>query len=123
METFQFSVINSASAIAYSPGSTFIATATGSTLLVRSAKTLQAVRHWECVAEEVSSAFVIDDIKWSSNGSRLLASSKSSSCTWVLDLSCPSPIARIDGPHTEAAWGVDDVLIWSDAVCSHVILN
>lgn len=123
METYQFSVIHEGSAVAFSPGSTFVATATSNTVFVRSANTLQAVRRWVCAATaQAESTVVIDDIKWSNNGSRLLASSKQSNCVWVLDLSCEDPIACVEGSLVETDWGLDDVRVWSDAVRGALVL-
>lgn len=116
MESFQFSALHEATAIAFSPGSTFVATATQNTILVRSAKTLQVVRQWDCDTNEASGLIVIDDIKWSGNGTRLLAASKHSDCAWVLDLSCEKAIARVEAPHVRTDWGLDDIRIWTEAV-------
>ncbi|EJT48276.1 hypothetical protein A1Q1_02695 [Trichosporon asahii var. asahii CBS 2479] len=115
MESFQFSALHEATAIAFSPGSTFVATATQNTILVRSAKTLQVVRQWDCDTNEASGLIVIDDIKWSGNGTRLLAASKHSDCAWVLDLSCEKAIARVEAPHVRTDWGLDDIRIWTEA--------
>lgn len=116
METYQFSAIHEGSAIAFSPGSTFVATATKNVVYVRSAKTLQTVRQWVCAAAEATDSVVINDIKWSSNGSRLLAYSKLSECAWVLELSFKEPVARMEGPHVDTDWGLDDALTWTEAV-------
>lgn len=116
METYQFSAIYEGSAVAFSPGSTFVATATRNTVFVRSSKSLQAVRQWDCAAGDATGAVVIDDVKWSTNGSRLLASSKQSSCAWVLDLACDNPVAFIDVALVDTDWGFDDIRVWTDAV-------
>ncbi|KAN0066414.1 hypothetical protein ACQY0O_000508 [Thecaphora frezii] len=59
----------SAACIAYSPGSTFLASVSGElprTLLVRASSTLQVIRSWDFDTD-------IDTIEWSSDGSFILA--------------------------------------------------
>lgn len=58
----------------------------------------------------------MDEINWSPSGTSLLVVSQQSECCWVFDLSCDSPIARIEGSVTKSCWGDDDVRIWTDVV-------
>lgn len=124
MDSYQFSPIHQATAVAFSPGSTFIASADGDHVQIRSTTTLGIAKTWVCAAPQpVASssrfpeALVVDKLQWSSNGSRILASSTKSACAWVFDLAQEDQRAGLSGDVTRAEWGTDnDILAWSERV-------
>lgn len=118
MDTYQFSETTAASCVAFSPGSTFIATASEDRIVVRSSATLSAVRTWTCTLPDPSSsrAVNINSLQWSTSGSRLLAQSSSCGVAWVFDLAEDQVLSRLSGDIARAEFGLDDVVALSERV-------
>ena len=115
MDTYQFSQVHPATAVAYSPGSTFIATALAGSVSIRLTSSLDCVRTWACHAPETTSRWTIDSLQWSTNGSRVLAHSSKLGSAWAFDLTSEEAICRLSGvPKVE--WGGDDVVSFTDRV-------
>lgn len=121
MDTYQFSEVHPASCVAFSAGSTFLATAVDGRIVVCSAGTLDPVRTWSCSLPDPapSRGVVIDSLAWSVSGSRLLAHSSTFGAAWIFDLAEDQVIAQLSGDIARASWGVDEVIALSDRVsCS-----
>lgn len=118
MDAYQFSQLYAGSCVAFSPGSTFLATATEDSVIVRASTTLDPVRTWTCTLPDPSSsrAVQISSLSWSPNGSRLLAQSTSAGVSWVFDLADDLQICRLSGEMTRAEWVGDDVVALSERV-------
>ncbi|GMK58202.1 hypothetical protein CspeluHIS016_0502340 [Cutaneotrichosporon spelunceum] len=76
MDNYQFSNTYRASCVAYSPGSTFIATALKDKVHIRSTSSLESIRTWACsLPDEPSTSCLqdvtIDTLDWSPGGSFL----------------------------------------------------
>lgn len=126
MDTYQFSQVYRASAISFSPGSTFIAAAIEDHVMIRSTSSLDLIRTWHCSSSlEASSPgpvpqrkpHAIDFLEWSSDGSRLLAFTSKGGQAWVLDLSSGEQVANLANGITRVEWGGSSILAWSDRVC------
>lgn len=124
MDTYQFSKVHRAACLAYSPGSTFIATALLDKVHVRSTSSLESIRSWTCVFPEGYGSssrqeVTIEHLAWSSAGSRLLAFSSSAGLVWVFDMTQDDVVARIGGDIVKAEWGEEDLLAQSERVSVH----
>lgn len=129
MSGYDFSQLYHSSVLAYSPGSTFIATAHHNRIIVRSTTTIQIVRTWLCTpATPIASSskspveFNIDILQWSEDGSYILAMGKGT--VWVFALAEEGSGASgevavvgegLDGC-VKAQWGSGgrSILVWSD---------
>lgn len=134
MSGYDFSQLYHSSILAYSPGSTFIATAHQNRIIIRSTTTLQIVRTWLCMTSTpiASSSkspveFGIDSLQWSDDGSYILAMARG--IVWIFALAeegnGQSGEVAVIGEGLEgcvkAEWGSRsrDILIWSDyGVCT-----
>ncbi|CAK9783533.1 unnamed protein product [Cutaneotrichosporon oleaginosum] len=120
MEDYQFSKVYKANSAAYSPGSTFIATASQNTVVIRSTSSLESIRTWACAVPDRSRGdsssthgvheVIIDYLEWSPGGTHLLAFSHSNGLVWVFDLPKNEVVARVGGDVLEATWGGDFLL-------------
>lgn len=134
---YDFSQLFRSSIIAFSPGTTFIATAHLNRIIVRSTANLAVVRTWLCQPSSPAAAassskrtssedgFPIDSIQWSDDGMYILAFSAKTSSAWVFGLveegigAC-GEMALLAGEgldglvHVEWAQGGREVLAWSD---------
>ncbi|KAL7421320.1 hypothetical protein Q5752_004205 [Cryptotrichosporon argae] len=131
---YDFSQTYPASVVTFSPGTTFLATAVGARVVVRSSATLAIVRSWVCVPPDASTSrptststsadVAIDSLAWSADGLYLLAFAAKSAVAWVFGLAhegdgAGGEMARIgaggfDGI-VKVEWGsAGDVLAWSD---------
>lgn len=133
MSGYDFSQLYHSSILAYSPGSTFIATAHQNRIIIRSTTTLQIVRTWLCIpstpiasSSKSSAEFEIDILQWSGDGQYILAMGRGT--VWVFALAeegnGESGEVAVIGEGLEgcvkAEWGCRgrDILIWSDyGVC------
>lgn len=145
---YDFSHLFPANALAFSPGTTFLAVAHQNRIIVRSTSTLQIVRTWECilppeattygpkelgsgssVAEATSEAFSIDTLQWSSDSMYLLVHSKEAKMAWVYGVAQEGEAARVGGMGIEGLsrvkWGKGDreVLAWTEVDVSHFKLG
>lgn len=129
MSGYDFSQLYHSSILAYSPGTTFIATAHQNRIIVRSTTTLQIVRTWLCTpstpvasSSKAAAEISIDILQWSEDGSYLLVMGKGT--VWVFALAeegsgASGEVAVIgeglDGC-VKAEWGKGsrDILVWSD---------
>jgi hypothetical protein len=130
---YDFSQLYRSSALSFSPGTTFIATAHQNRIIVRSSSTLSVVRTWLCVfpsspaasGSSSRSTDSIDQLLWSSDSLYLLAFSSKANLAWVFGLTEDGngeggELARIDGEGVErlvrVEWGTQarEVLAWSD---------
>ncbi|BEI97961.1 hypothetical protein CcaverHIS631_0302600 [Cutaneotrichosporon cavernicola] len=114
MDNYQFSKVYGANCLAYSPGSTFIATALKDKVQVRSTSSLNCIRTWKCVLPDGPSTsgtqdVVIDNLDWSPSGTCLLAFSDSRGLVWVFDLAQDQVVARVGGV-LQAEWAEEDLL-------------
>lgn len=138
---YDFSQIYHSSTLAFSPGTTFLASSHHNRLIVRSSATLAIVRTWLCRAASSPPAsssssstsrksdskeeFEIDTLLWSADSLYLLAFSSEARTAWVFGLAedgsgDSGEIARIGGEGVEGLVRVEwsstgrDVLAWSD---------
>jgi len=129
---YDFSQLYHASILAFSPGTTFIATAYQNRIIVRSSSSLSIVRTCLCLlpsspSSSSSSRTVesMDQLSWSSDSLYLLAYSNKASTAWVFALTEDGvgeegELARIGGEGVEGLakveWGKQgrEVLAWSD---------
>lgn len=129
---YDFSQLYHATSLAFSPGTTFTATAYQNRIIVRSSTTLSVVRTWICVSPASHSSLsptrvgeTVDQLYWSSDSLYLLAFSSKSSSAWVFALTEDGDgeggeLARIGGDGVEGLvrveWGKlgREVLAWSD---------
>lgn len=121
MDTYQFSKIYPATCIAYSPGSTFIATALFDKIVVRTTSTLECVRTWTCTLRDDTEGHTpdvpsIDHVEWSPGGAQILALSSATGVVWMFDLAQDGVVAKIGGDIVKAEWGEEDVLTQSERV-------
>jgi WD40 repeat protein len=121
MDNYQFSKVYRASCVAYSPGSTFIATALLDKVSVRSTSSLECIRTWTCAAPDGPSTsstpdVTVDRLDWSPSGGCLFAFSHARGLVWVFDLAQDHVVARVGGDILKAEWGQDDLLTETDRV-------
>ena len=124
---YDFSQVYNASLSAYSPGSTFLATAHQDRIVVRSTSNLSIVRTYQCLpgaplAGPSRDTQGIETLSWSADGRYLLAYGKGEA--WVFGLAElgsgeGGEMARIVGGveglvKVEWARGGREVLAWSD---------
>ncbi|WOO85743.1 WD repeat-containing protein WRAP73 [Vanrija pseudolonga] len=123
MDTYQFSQVYRASAISFSPGSTFIAAAIEDHVMIRSTSSLDLIRTWHCSSSPEAPSpgsvtqrkpHTVDFLEWSSDGSRLLAFTSKGGQAWVLDLSSGEQVAHLANGVTRVEWGGSSILAWSD---------
>lgn len=141
---YDFSQLYHSSVVAYSPGSSFLATIHGNRLIVRSTATLAVVRSFQCLNEADPSASSatsrildepskqsIDQISWSNDSLYLLAYSAKAATAWIFGLTDEGngqggEVARLGGEGIEGLarveWGRGgrEVLAWSDLGVSTV---
>lgn len=133
MSGYDFSQLYHSSILAYSPGSTFIATAHQNRIIIRSTTTLQIVRTWLCVpptpiasSSKSIPEFSIDTLRWSGDGHYILAMGRGT--VWIFALAeegnGQSGEVAMVGEGLEGCvkteWGTRsrDILVWSDyGVC------
>ena len=133
---YDFSQLYHASVLAFSPGSTFLATIHNGRLVIRSTSTLSIVRTFQCLlsqtslpvassSKDISVIPIVDSLSWSANSLYLLAFSSKSRTAWIFGLTEEGKgeggeVARIGGEGIEGLvrveWGRGgrDVLAWSD---------
>ena len=127
---YDFSQLYHASLLAYSPGSTFLATAHLNRIIIRSSSTLSIVRTFQCLSQAQASSsktsdLIIDQLLWSADSLYLLAFSAKAHTAWIFGLTDDGPgdggeVGRISGDGVEGIvrveWGRGDrdVLTWSD---------
>ena len=130
MSGYDFSQLYHSSIVAYSPGTTFIATAHQNRVIIRSTSNLQIVRTWLCAtptphastSKSPAAEFIIDTLQWSEDGSYILA--LGSGTVYIFALAqegngSSGEVAKI-GEGLEgcvrAEWGRGsrDILVWSD---------
>jgi hypothetical protein len=147
---YDFSQIYHSSTLAFSPGTTFVASSHHNRLIVRSSATLAIVRTWLCrppfspPAGSSSSStsrksdpkedLEIDTLLWSADSLCLLAFSSEARTAWVFGLAedgsgDSGEIARIGGEGAEGLVRVEwsrtgrEVLAWSDFGVSETFIN
>ncbi|WWD18198.1 hypothetical protein CI109_102648 [Kwoniella shandongensis] len=123
---YEFSQLYHSSILAYSPGTTFLATAHLNRIIIRSTSTLQIVRTWICVkppsptttpslgsssrrpVDNVSSTgeYSIDQLSWSGDSMYILAYSAQAKTCWVFGLAVEGSgeggeIVRVGGEGVE----------------------
>ncbi|WVO13051.1 hypothetical protein L204_100661 [Cryptococcus depauperatus] len=137
---YDFSHIFNASVLAFSPGTTFIATAFHNRIVVRSTSTFQIVRTWVVTVKDIEASssrqgqysttspssqndpeeFEIDNLQWSGDGLYLLIHSSHAKMAWVYGLAEEIQSARIAGMSVEGLSKVEwaksgrEVLAWTD---------
>ncbi|WVQ71313.1 hypothetical protein IAR50_000841 [Cryptococcus sp. DSM 104548] len=136
---YEFSHLFSANTIAFSPGTTFLATAYLNRIVVRSTASLQVVRTWACIRppealassskqkagcssaqDPVLDEFLIDSLQWSRDSLYLLVYSSQVKMAWVYGIAQEGESARIGGSGVEGLvrveWGrgARDVLAWQE---------
>ncbi|ODO12099.1 hypothetical protein I350_00885 [Cryptococcus amylolentus CBS 6273] len=138
---YEFSHLFSASTIAFSPGTTFLATAHHNRIVVRSTATLQVVRTWACTRPPAplpppfnkakptpstaqdplpADEFTIDSLQWSRDSMYLLVYSSQVKMAWVYGIAQEGESARIGGMGVEGLLRVEwgragrDVLSWQE---------
>ncbi|KAK4684587.1 WD repeat-containing protein WRAP73, partial [Tremellales sp. Uapishka_1] len=119
---YDFSQIYPSSVLSFSPGSSFLATAVGNRLIVRSTSTLKIVKSCPCLLPSSSAEPIIDQILWSGDSMYLLLYSIKSGLAWVFGLAeeGEGELARIGGEGVEGLSRVEwgrvgrQVLAWSD---------
>lgn len=132
MSSYDFSPTYHSSVLAFSPGSTFIATAYIDRIVIRSTSTLQIVRTWHCLPSSPSTSksaeIQLSSLSWSSDGLYILAHAVKSGSAWVFCLTDEGngdsgEVAKI-GAGVEGMIGIEwgkgsrDILVWSDyGVC------
>lgn len=117
MDAYQFSEIHSASAVAFSPGSTFVATAWNASVHIRSTSNLEAVQAWQCESSTSSgSRWVLDGLQWSPSGSKIIAFSSKLGTAWVFDLTSREELCKLAGVDG-VEWGGELIVAQSDRVC------
>ena len=135
MSGYDFSPVYPSQTIAFSPGSTFLATAAGPRIIIRSVSTLNIVRTWligldapSASSSKSQGGSTITDLQWSKDGHHLLAFSKTAQIAWVFGLADDGSgdsgeIARIAGGveglvKVEWVRGGKDVFAWSEHTVS-----
>nr|XP_018265096.1 uncharacterized protein I303_03279 [Kwoniella dejecticola CBS 10117]OBR87254.1 hypothetical protein I303_03279 [Kwoniella dejecticola CBS 10117] len=134
-DSYDFSQLYHASLVAYSPGTTFLATVFQNRIIIRSTSTLQIVRTWSCShtastsiasSSKASEGHVkIDSVEWSEDGLYILAFSASAKTAWVFGLASEGDgqsgeMAKIGGEGIEGMikveWGRSGkmILAWAD---------
>ena len=128
---YDFSQLFHCSSLAYSPGSTFLATIHGRRLIIRSTSTLSIVRTFQCLggaastSKQTDTTVNIDQLLWSSDSFYIIAFSSKAMTAWVFGLTEEGngeggEVARLGGEGVEGLsrveWGKGgrDVLTWSD---------
>ncbi|WVQ85730.1 hypothetical protein IAT38_007897 [Cryptococcus sp. DSM 104549] len=133
MSGYEFSQLFHASVLAFSPGTTFLATAHLNRIVVRSTASLQIVRTWACVkpteppvaasssrqgrldastlasgsTSSGSEEFLIDTLAFSSDSLYLLVYSAQAKMAWVYGLAEEGEAARIGGNGVEGLSSVE----------------
>lgn len=129
---YDFSQLYHSSTAAFSPGSTFLATAHGRRIIVRSSASLSIVRTFQCLGGSPSAStsrqtdtVTIDQVLWSFDSMYVMAFSLRAMTAWIFGLTDEGngqggEIARIGGEGAEGLtrveWGRSgrEVLAWSD---------
>lgn len=127
---YDFSHLYHSSITAFSPGSTFLATARGRRVIIRSTTALSIVRTFQCLSGVASSSkqadnITIDQLLWSSDSLYILAFSGKVATAWIFGLTEEGngeggEVARIGGEGVEGLvrveWGRGgrEILAWSD---------
>jgi len=129
---YDFSNLFHASITAYSPGSTFLATAHLRRIIIRSTASLSIVRTFQCLGGHSAASssrhtdnVTIDQLSWSADSLYVMAFSSKASTAWVFGLTDEGngeggEVARIGGEGPEGLvrveWGKGGrkVLAWSD---------
>jgi hypothetical protein len=124
MDTYQFSQVLGATAVAYSPGSTFIATVQADKVSIRLTTSLEPVRTWTCSSGSEASAsppvrWAIDSVQWSADGTRILAHSSKLASAWAFTLTGNEAVGRLKGVD-KVEWGGEDVVSISDRVSCNI---
>lgn len=129
MSGYDFSPLYHASQLAFSPGSTFLATSHGDRLIIRSTSNLTIVRTWHLAtpstSQQTGKARNIDSVQWSDDGLYILVFLKSSGEALVFGLAQEGDgefgeIARIQGngfeglERVEWAKGGREILGWGE---------
>ena len=134
MSGYDFSQLYHANIIAFSPGSTFTATAHGRRVIIRSTDSLSIVRTFQCLPSTpgpttataaVKDASIIDHLSWSADSLYIIASSSRTSTAWVFGLTEQGSgeggeIARLSGDGVDGLakveWGRNgrEILAWSE---------
>jgi hypothetical protein len=141
---YDFSQLYHSSIVAFSPGTTFLATAHHGRIVVRSSATLAIVRTWLCSPQipplaasssmhkaDSNEVGAIDQLLWSADSLYLLAFSSGAKTAWVFGLADEGDgesgeIARLGGEGVEGLVRVEwskigrDVLAWSDFGVGHL---
>jgi len=129
---YDFSNLFHASITAYSPGSTFLATAHLRRIIIRSTASLSIVRTFQCLGGRSAASssrhtdnVTIDQLSWSADSLYVMAYSSKASTAWIFGLTDEGngeggEVARIGGEGPEGLvkveWGRGgrEVLAWSD---------
>jgi hypothetical protein len=127
---YDFSQLYHASVLAFSPGSTFLATIHNRRLIIRSTSTLSIVRTFQCIGGAASSSksndhVTFDQLLWSSDSLYVLAFSAKAATAWIFGLTDEGngeggEVAIIGGQGVDGLsrveWGKADreILAWSD---------
>lgn len=127
---YDFSQLYHSSIAAFSPGSTFLATAHGRRVIVRSTTALTIVRTFQCLGGVASSSkqidsVYIDQVSWSADSLYILAFSTKAATAWIFGLADEGngeggEVSRIGGEGPDGLarveWGRGDreILAWSE---------
>jgi hypothetical protein len=129
---YDFSQLYHSSVAAFSPGSTFLATAHGRRIIIRSSASLSIVRTFQCLGGSPAAStsrqtdtVTIDQLLWSFDSLYVMAFSTKAMTAWIFGLTEEGKgqggeVARLGGEGVEGLirveWGRSgrEVLAWSD---------
>ena len=123
MSGYDFSPLYHAAHLAFSPGSTFLATAHEKRVIIRSTNNLAIVRAWHLAS--LAPSDLVSSVQWSDDGLYILVFSRSAGAAWVFGLGAvgegeDGAVAKIMGGGVEGlervewAKGGREVLAWGE---------